>query len=57
MSRYIIKDSERGHRHPLSKTEKTVKFTLYLIESQKIKAKKLGQKWFRDIINNEIKKK
>ncbi len=54
MSRYIIKDSERGHRSPLSKTEKTVKYTLSLTESQKARAIKLGQSFFRDLLDTTI---
>jgi hypothetical protein len=50
MARHILKDSERAKKKSLSETEKTVKYTLYLTESQKIKAVKLGQKWFRKVI-------
>jgi hypothetical protein len=50
--RYKIKPEERGHRKPLSSSEKTVIFTIRMPKSLKEKAVKLGTDKVRQMIKD-----
>ncbi len=57
MPKYIIKDSERGHRPLLSPSEKTKSKTVKLPESLfDFQAKMGGSKFIRELIEREYEK-
>jgi hypothetical protein len=56
MNKYKIKPEERGHRPPLSESEKTVSYTIKLPLSLKEKCIKLGATMVRNILKDWAKK-
>ena len=53
---YRIKSEERGHRPPLSESEKTVSYTIKMPLSLKEKCVKLGANLVRKILKDWAKK-
>ncbi len=51
MTRHIITDKERGHRKPLSSTEKTVTYTVKMPESLRAACKKAGPDKVRSVLD------
>ena len=57
MAKYVIKDSERGHRPLLSPLERTISKTVKLPESLfKFQADMGGSKFIRELIGREYEK-
>jgi len=52
---HIITEDERGHRKPLSESEKTVSYTIKMPKSLKEKCIKLGSNWVRKILKQAKK--